>query len=184
MEDKYIIQLYLSRNEKALEETEIKYGKYLLKIAENILGNKTDSEECLNDTLNAAWTNLNIRSVNNLKMFLVRIIKNKAINKANSEKRVKRGGGQYIEAIDEINDAAGIEDGPEEAYMKKLTKQVIHDFLDSLPDIERKIFVRRYWFYEPSSDIAKLYDMSEASVNMKLHRIRKKFKKHMEKAME
>lgn len=55
MEDWKIIELYWARKEEALRETEIKYEKFCFGIAWNILYNREDSEECVNDTWLAAW---------------------------------------------------------------------------------------------------------------------------------
>ena len=58
MTDEKIIQLYFNRDEKAIEETSIKYGSYCDKIANNILRNRQDSEECLNDTWMQTWDSI------------------------------------------------------------------------------------------------------------------------------
>ena len=58
MDDKSIIDLYLDRSEQAISETSVKYGKYCFSIAFNILSDKEDSEESVNDTYLAAWNNI------------------------------------------------------------------------------------------------------------------------------
>ena len=45
MEDKYIVDLYWERDEKAITETAAKYGRYCYSIAFNILSNTEDAEE-------------------------------------------------------------------------------------------------------------------------------------------
>ena len=50
LDDKIIIDLYYDRDEKAIEETDLKYRKYLYSIIYNVVGEKHDCEECLNDT--------------------------------------------------------------------------------------------------------------------------------------
>lgn len=55
MDDLMIIELYFARDEKAIKETDIKYGRLCFTVAINILGNDEDSEECVNDTYLSVW---------------------------------------------------------------------------------------------------------------------------------
>ena len=50
IDDIRIIELYFERNEQAIKETDIKYGKLCHKLSYNVLNNRQDSEECVNDT--------------------------------------------------------------------------------------------------------------------------------------
>ena len=50
IDDKKIIELYFERNQQAIKKTDIEYGKLCHKIAYNVLNNRQDSEECVNDT--------------------------------------------------------------------------------------------------------------------------------------
>ena len=50
MDDHQIVELYWARSEKAISETENKYGRYCYSIAYHVLYNNEDSEECVNDT--------------------------------------------------------------------------------------------------------------------------------------
>ena len=50
MDDKKIVDLYWERDEDAIKETSSKYGRLCTYIANNILSNHEDSEECVNDT--------------------------------------------------------------------------------------------------------------------------------------
>jgi len=55
MSDEQIVELYWQRDEQAIKETNIKYKKFLLSVAMNIVHDMCDSEECLNDTYIGAW---------------------------------------------------------------------------------------------------------------------------------
>ncbi|MGX8698760.1 MAG: hypothetical protein ACSW8F_02380 [bacterium] len=50
MDDGAIIKLYFARDEEAIRKTEVKYGSLCFSLANNILLNREDSEECVNDT--------------------------------------------------------------------------------------------------------------------------------------
>mgnify|MGYP003305728231 CR=1 FL=1 len=49
MEDSTIIALYNARDERAIQETEAKYGNYCMSISLGILKDRMDAEECVND---------------------------------------------------------------------------------------------------------------------------------------
>ena len=55
MKDSEIVELYFKRNEEAIEKTSEKYGAYCKAVAENILKNPEDSEECVNSALLQLW---------------------------------------------------------------------------------------------------------------------------------
>ena len=58
MEDSQIVALYWDRDEAAIDHTQKKYGKYLTKIAYNILSDREDAGESVNDTYLAAWNSM------------------------------------------------------------------------------------------------------------------------------
>lgn len=180
MDDREIIQLYINKNERAIQETDKKYRAYLLKIAMNILGNLEDSEECLNDTYMSAWKNIKLGKDYNLKYFLTRITKNNALNIVKKYSTEKRGGGQYEIALDELEDVLQSDDSPENRFMKQSDSYMLMRFLDELPELDRRIFVRRYWFMDSPSDIAKRYGISYANTKIKIHRTLKKLRAYLE----
>ena len=55
MDDSKIIDLYWRRDERAIEETDSKYGAYCRAVSMNIIGVREDAEECVNDTYARAW---------------------------------------------------------------------------------------------------------------------------------
>ena len=80
MEDEEIINLYWSRSENAISETDKKYGRYCNYIAYNILQDKEDSKECVNDTFLNTWNAIPPKKPTILKAFLGKITRNLAIN--------------------------------------------------------------------------------------------------------
>lgn len=55
MDDERIIELFFARSEQAIGELDIKYGKLCHNLSHNILGNRSDAEECVNDAYLGAW---------------------------------------------------------------------------------------------------------------------------------
>lgn len=174
MEDSQIIELYRQRNEKAIDETQKKYGRYCFAIANNILHNNEDAEECVNDTYRGAWDAIPPHSPAVLSAFLGKITRRLSLKKRRERTAGKRGGGELTEALDELEDCIPsgqyIDDHLEAAELTG----IIDAFLDTLPTDERRIFLRRYWFFDSVSEISSRFGFSESKVKMTLKRTRDK----------
>ena len=181
MEDKKIIKLYFDRNEKAISETSEKYGKYLYKIAFNILSNNEDSEESVNDTYMNAWNTIPPENPNILSAFLSKITRYISLNKYRAKRADKRGGGEIDVAFEEIEECVPEKnDIYDEIETKELAKN-ISDFLKSLPETERQIFILRYYYLDSLSNISMRFGFSQSKTASMLHRTRKKILSHLEK---
>ena len=66
MTDEKIIELFWSRDENAIRETEKKYGELCYFVTSNILALKEDCEECINDVLLSLWNNIPPEKPHNL----------------------------------------------------------------------------------------------------------------------
>ncbi len=181
LEDKDIIRLYFERNEEAICKTEEKYGAYCFKTAENILGDSGKAEECLNSALLGAWNSIPPNEPKNLKIYLAKIARNFAIGILEKEKAEKRGGGVLEIAAEELSEAVSSKENVEENYIAKELGESINRFVSNLPEKERKIFIRRYFFFETPEKIGEKFGFSPNRVSVILHRTRKKLKKHLEK---
>lgn len=179
MDDKSIVALYFTRSEQAIKETDIKYGGYCYSIAHNILGNHEDSEESVNDTYLSAWNVIPPRNPNPLAPFLGRIVRQISIDKWRKKTASKRGGGQILIALDELRECVDHGANVEERIERKELIRKIRIFVADLPDMERKIFVCRYWYMDSKTDIAKRFGFSESKVNSMLHRTREKMRKYL-----
>ena len=182
MEDTAIIDLYFERNEKAIEETDRKYGNYCYTVADNVLNNREDSEECVSDTWLRAWNSMPPKRPSVLRAFLAKITRNLAFDRYRARGAAKRGGGTMEAVLDELAECADVSGNwnAEEAYAAKELKEAINSFAETLPERECDLFVRRYFFAEGISDIAKRYQMTENNTAVTLSRIRKKLRKYLE----
>ncbi len=181
MEDNQIVELYFQRNADAIKETDSKYGSYCFAIADNILHNREDSEECVNDTWLSAWNAMPPQRPNMLRMFLAKITRNLSFNRFNARSAEKRGGGEIHLVLDELAECIANESDTEKEYLAKELEQCIRLFVRELPEREGNVFVRRYFFTEPVSTIAKRYGMTDNNVMVVLSRTRKKLKAQLEK---
>lgn len=180
MEDNDILNLFGARDERAISETGLKYGRYCSSIAMNILRNSYDAEECVNDTWLAAWNSIPPACPSSLRVFLGKLTRNISLNRLRNSSTQKRGGGVAEASLDELAECIPSgHDIDEHLLAEELTEQ-LNLFLDGLTPDDRKIFVRRYWYCDQTDIIADIYDLKEGTVRMRLKRMRDRLKKRLE----
>lgn len=179
MRDDEIIQLYFERNEAAITETETTYGKYLLKIAYNILADTEDCKECVNDTYLKAWNSIPPHKPAVLSAYLGKIARENAIDIYRKQNRSKRKASEYALALDEISECVSGKENTESTVEAKLLGKEISRYLHSVSNQHCCIFTMRYYRCDSISDIANYFNMSESKVKGILHRTRKGLKKHL-----
>jgi RNA polymerase sigma-70 factor (ECF subfamily) len=181
MKDIDIVKLYFERSEIAIGETIEKYGKYLFSIAKNILSNNQDSEECVSDTYMKAWNSIPPQVPQNLSTYLGRITRNNAINRYNLYSANKRGGNGFDAIFSELELCIPSDFSVDYVMDEKLLVELIDDFLNSVSDLKRNVFIRRYWYCESISKIAEDFSVSESKVTSILYRMRIKLREKLEK---
>lgn len=181
MEDNRIVDLYWQRNEDAISETASKYGKYLRSISYQILSNVQDAEECVSDTYHDAWNTMPPHRPSVLSTFLGKITRRISIDLWRKYNAEKRGNGEIAIVLDELEDCvSGGESVENEVEYMELIKK-INDFLATLSDNERHIFLCRYWYLDSVSSIAKQFCFTESKVTSMLYRTRTKLRMLLEK---
>lgn len=180
MEDALIVDLYWARDEQALAETAAKFGTYCRKIADNILHSAHDAEECENDTWLAAWNSMPTNRPARLAPYLGRITRNLALDRFDKASAQKRGNGQTCAPLDELAECVAAPGGVEDSFDAAETGRIISDFLRTLPEETRNIFLRRYWYCDATADIAARYGLTESKVRVTLHRTRGKLSAYLQ----
>lgn len=176
MEDQGIIQLFFDRSEQAIEETDKKYGGLCFSIAYNVLDNREDSEESVSDTYLAAWNTIPPRRPNFLNAFLAKMTRHISIDRWRKRSAKKRGGGEIILALEELEDCVDAQRVESEFAKKELTR-VLNQFLLSLPETERNVFLCRYWYLDSIQTISQVSGFSQSKVTSMLYRLRGKLRK-------
>ena len=176
MEDEKIVQLYWDRNEKAIEESSTKYGTYCRNIARNILQNEEDADECVNDTWLNAWNAMPPHKPSVLSAFLGKLTRNLSFDRYRNLHREKRGGHNIDLVLDELEELVSGQDDPERKWLEKELKESINQFLQSMPEEKRNLFILRYWHAMDISEIAKRTGLSSNRISVNLNRIRCKLK--------
>lgn len=179
MEDSQIVELYWQKSEDAIKETDRKYRAYCFTIANNILCNRQDSEECVNDTWLKAWNAIPPHKPKVLPVFLAKITRNLSFNRFYARSAQKRGSGEIILVLDELAECLSSKSNVESEYAAKELGQHIRLFVRALPEKDCNVFVRRYFFTESVREIAKRYQLTENNVMVILSRTRKKLKQYL-----
>ena len=181
MDDTELIGLFCSRSERAIAETEQKYGAYCRRFAERILQSSEDAEECVNDVLLQAWNAIPPAEPESLGAYLTALTRNHSLNRLKAEHRQRRGGGQVPAVLEELAGCIPSAESVEAEYDRRRFLETLERFLDTLSGDARVIFVRRYWYLNSCLEIADAYRMSESKVRVSLTRTRRKLKAFLEK---
>lgn len=177
MEDGRIVELYWERSETAIKETQIKYGRLFKYVAINILSNNEDADECVNDTYLAAWNAMPTARPVYLSAFLCKITRNLALKKCEYNTAKKRNP-EVLLSFSELEECIA-SNFPTEIENHQIA-MLINKFLRNMSYENRNIFIRRYWFYDPISEISKRFQMSESKVASILFRTRNKLRQYLE----
>ena len=181
MQDEQIVQLYWNRDQSAIAQTQIKYSAYLTKIAMNILADRQDSEESVNDTYLAAWNSMPPQKPSVLSVYLSRLTRRISIDIFRRRTSQKRQGSQYAISLSELDETVSGGTTPEEEVESAQLAQTISDFLRTLSADERNTFIGRYYYMDSLKDVAAYCGMGEAKAKSMLYRTRQKLKLYLEK---
>ena len=181
MDEREILALLEARSEAALEQITVRYGPLCRQIAREILGSEEDAEECWNDALLQLWNSVPPTKPLSLSAYLCKIVRNEALGRLRSEHAQKRGGKNYILALDELHECLPARNSTEELVDALALRQAIETFLWSLPPRDREAFIQRYFYVRPVAEIARAQGRSRVAVSAGLSRTRRKLKDHLTK---
>ena len=179
MEDGQIIDLYWNRDQRAIRETEGKYGKLLSGIAWNLLHSREDTEECVNDTYLRAWEAIPPSRPGAFRTWLGQITRNLSLDRWKSRRAEKRGGGAEV-LLGELEDCVPVSRGPEQTLEDQALAELLNAFLRGLSREGRAIFLRRYWYGQGVAEIAKALGCGEGKVKSSLFRSRRALRDYLE----
>ena len=180
MRDDEIVTLYWKRDERAIKETKNEYGRYLFKIANNILADLEDSRESVNDTYLAAWNSIPPQRPSVLSTYLGKLTRRISIDLFRKKNREKRRASEYALSLNELEECIPGGSMPEDEVEVKLLAKSINDFLRMQPEEARNLFVGRYYFLDSLKDVARYCGMSESKAKSILFRTRCSLKTHLE----
>ena len=179
MEDEKIVDLYWQRSESAIRETEIKYDRYLTKIAYNILADVEDSRESVNDTYLAAWNSMPPHRPGVLSTYLGKLTRRISIDCFRRRTRQKRGGSEYELSLSELGDCVSGGNTTEEIINVKLLADAIGIFLRLQSEEARNAFIGRYYYLDSVKEVAAYCGMTESKCKTLLFRTRVALKEYL-----
>ena len=180
MEDQIIVALYWSRDQRALGESQKKYGSLCFRLSENILASREDAEECVSDALYAAWRQIPPLIPRSLRTFLGRVTRNLSVSRYRADRAGKRSCGMD-ELLSELSDCLPDGCSVEEEADSRALSVTISGWLDTLSPGDRELFVRRYWFCDSLTDIAAQMEETPQQLAQRTYRLRKLLKQCLEK---
>ena len=179
MEDAKILDLYFARDEDAIRETDTAYGKRLHTLAKNILQNREDAEESVNDTYAEVWKSIPPRRPKYFFAFLASICRHLSLNRVDWKQAAKRRA-QVVPLTEEMENCI-----PDLSREMQIQSQelgaLLNEFLGTLSPENRQIFMRRYWYAESIAEIAQRFHLGESNVKTKLMRTRNALRSFLEK---
>lgn len=178
IEDKAIIGLFFQRSEQAIQELDEKYGKICRRLSHNIVNDREDAEECVNDAYLGAWNTIPPTKPDPLLTYICKIVRNISL-KLYWKKRAAKRNSHCTIAMEEIGACIADPNTVEAEIEARELARIIEVFLDTLPLENRIIFMRRYWFCDSCKDIAERVGLSEKNVSVRLTRIRQKLKVYL-----
>ncbi len=179
MEDREIVALYMDRREDAIRQTQRKYHKYLLKVAYNVLADRQDSEECVNDTYLAVWSSIPPQCPESLSTYLSKITREKAIDIYRKQNSQKRRQSQYTLSLEELSECFSNGSTPEEAMVGRALGNAISRFLVTLPKDARNAFISRYFYFDSLKEVAKHCGIRETKLKSLLYRTRQALREYL-----
>ena len=180
MNDNDIISLYWARDERAIKETDIKYGRLCRSVAMNILSVNEDSEECVNDTYHKVWNVIPPQRPEKFRAWLLRIVRNIALNMWNKSHAAKRYRGMET-LLSELDECVPAKESVDDSIDGKELGRVISSWLRTLPGEDRTYFILRYWNGVPLKEIAARYGISPDNLAQKMSRLRAGLRAALEK---
>lgn len=180
MEDKEIVELFLSRNEDALKETEHKYGGFCRYIAKNVLSYMEDVEECINDALLTAWNRIPPVIPESLKAFMGKMVRDMAITKYRASHAQKRYSGMDL-LLSELEDCIASDMDVEKNIERAELTEILNRWLESLSKEDRVLFIKRYWYGISCKELAFSYGCTQNNMAQKMFVLRKNLKTALEK---
>ena len=180
MEDEQLITLLEQRSERALTELNNQYGRLCRQVAGRVLGSAEDTEECVDDAWLAVWNAIPPQRPRFLRAYVCRIVRNLAIKRYHAKTAAKRFS-PYTVALDELAEVLADVRSVEDTLDEQALTNALTTFLDSLPQEERFLFMRRYWFADTETELARMFGRPRGTIAVRLHRLRDKLRRQLEK---
>ena len=181
LEDRDIVNLFISRDESAISLTKEKYGRKLNLLSFGLTEDINAADECESDTYIRTWYSIPPnKPFEYFYPYLARILRHIALDFCKTKNRAKRKA--TVEELSlELEQTIPDNCSTEDLFMESQLKDLLNKYLRSLTPEKRNIFIRRYWYMDSVKTISDGYGISQSKVKVTLHRCREDLKKYLEK---
>lgn len=180
-EDNEIIRLLFARDEHAILAANEKYGALCMYTAMQILQRREDAEECVNDAYLRLWNAVPPERPAHLTGFLLTLVRCAALDRCDLTHRKKRGGGETAAVLDELESVLPAKEDVQQQAEQHAVGEAILRFVSALPEKQRRMMLKRYWYLQNSREIAEDMQVPESTVRVTLLRLREKLRAFLEK---
>lgn len=172
MDQREIVELLLRRDEAGMDQLLRHYGPLMKYVIAPILPDPRDREDCLSETVLRVWERIGQfdGTRGSWAAWLTAIARNTALNHARSNAR--QGG---VGEVDERMPSP--EPGPEETVLRQERQAAVREALERLFVGDRALFYRKYYYRQPTAQIAAELGMSERAVEGRLYRLKKQLRR-------
>ena len=181
IDDEQIIELYWQRNENAIQETDKKYGQFLFRIAYNILHDRLDCEECQHDTYLDVWKAIPPTRPTVFPAFITKIMRRIALDRYKEKTAKRRIPSEYTVSMEDIKDTLHTNETVDSEYAAEELGKIISDYVRSLTDRQRYIFIDRFYLAEPVETIAADLSISVSTIYREIENIKQGLKTYLER---
>ena len=147
------------------------YGPLLRYVIGGILPDPQDAEDCFSEVSLALWQKLERFDPEKgpLSGWLTAVARNTALNHLKA--RIRREKHQSEEPAEVLT--------PEQEVLRKERAEQLRAAVTRLPEAERKLFYRRYYYLQPVSQIAVELGLSQRAVEGRLYRLRQRLRQEL-----
>lgn len=168
MEDEILVIKAQKGDKEAFTMLIQKYKKEMYCIARTRLDNEVDIDDAIQETLYKAYTNIKkVKEPKYFKTWIIRILYN------NCSDITRSGNAKIIPFEEKV-----LESIPDDTdtYLDISNRQDFFELIDNLTDDEKILITLKFSKEYENKDIAKILNIKEGSVRMRLLRIREKLK--------
>ena len=168
MDHTELITALQEHRDNAIESFQTAFTPLLHYIITPILPDERDQEECLSDVQLQVWDGIKGFDPNraSLTTWLTHLARNAALNRRRANERRRED-----ICLDEAVPDSG--DSPEQSAIKAETAKALWNAVERLRRWDRELFLRKYYYYQPTAQIAAELGLTVRAVEGRLYRIRK-----------
>lgn len=179
MDDLQIIEMLKRRDPDAAEALLEKYGGLCRSIAAHVLRDPRDIEETVNGVMMRLWSSIPPAEPRNLKAYSAKAARNEALMRIRRDRSAANAA--VMLPIEELEAVLPAPQGAEESAEAGELIRALNRFLETLGSEKRRVFLRRYWFFDPVAEIAENFGTSESKVKSILFRTRNELRNFLVK---